>query len=80
MLRIRKPCKIPRRCRRKYLRHSLLILCRDRIIIEEEIPAHILSDSLAGLLRPLMILRRMIHDKIHTYIDVLLVACRCKAL
>ena len=80
MFHFRKPCEVPRRRCREYLRHGLLILSRNRIVIEEEISAHILSDSLSCLLCPLMVFRSMVHNKIHTHIDILLMASRRQAL
>ena len=71
---IRKPGEIARRCRRKYLGHGLFIHGRDRIIIKEEIPAHVFPFSGPGPLRPLVVLRCMVHDKIHADVDAFFVA------
>ena len=74
-----KPCEITRSSRRKYLRHRLLIFIRFLPIIKEEITAHILPVSLACLLCPFMLLRRMVHHKVHTDMDTPFMAGRSQA-
>ena len=64
------PCKVPGRSRREDLGHSFLISGRNLIIVIEEIAAHILAVAFSGFLCPLMVLRSMIHDKIHADIDL----------
>ena len=66
--------KITRRCGGKYLGHRLLILPWDSRVGVEEIPAHVLSVSLAGSPGPLVILGGVVHDKIHAQADFLLMA------
>ena len=66
------PREVSRRRGRKYLRHRALILGRYISVIIEKVAAHILSVTLSCFLRPLMILRCMIHDKIHADIDAFL--------
>ncbi len=74
---ILKPCEIPRSRGGKNLRHRFLILGRYIPAVIEKVTAHILSVTLTSLLRPLVILRRMVHDKIHADINALLMAgCR----
>ena len=74
-----KPCKIPRRRSREHLRHCLFVFLRDRVIAVEEIPAHTFPFSAPCPHCPFMILRCMVHDKIHTQIHPLLVTgiCQC---
>ena len=69
MSHFRQISEISRRCCRKYLRNGLFILPRNRGICVEEITAHIFTVSLPGLYSPLMILRRMVHNKIHAQTD-----------
>ena len=77
MPRIRQPGEIPRRGCRKYLRNCPLIHLRNCVIIIEEIPAHIFAVPLAGFFRPLVILRGMVHNKVHAHIHMLFMAgCR----
>ena len=66
---IGKPCKIPRCSGWKYLRHRPFISGRLLRVVKKEIPAHILPVPAARLFRPLMFLRSMVHDKIHTDMD-----------
>ena len=75
---ILQPGKVPRCSRWKYLRNGFLVHRRNRIITEEEIAAHVFSIPLARTLCPLMILRCMIHHKIHTDINIFLMACICQ--
>ena len=53
---IRKPGKVARCCRRKYLRNGLFIFCRNIPVVKEEITGHIFTVSLTRTLRPLVIL------------------------
>ena len=76
----RQPGEISRCCSRKYLRHCFLIEGRNIWIVVEKVTTHIFPVALAGFFRPFMILRSMIHDKIHTYTDAFLVAGTCKFL
>ena len=66
---LRKICKVARRRGRKYLRYSLLIFLRDGRIRIEEVAAHVLAVSLARSFRPLMILRRVVHNEVHAQAD-----------
>ena len=77
---IRKPCEIPRSRRGEHLRHCLFIHRRFLPIVEEKVAAHVLSIPLARLFRPLMILRSVVHDKVHADIDTLLMAGSCQAV
>ena len=74
----RKPGEISRRSGRKYLWHCFLIERRNIGIVKEKVPAHILSLSLAGSFCPFMILRGMVHNKIHTHTDPLFMAGACQ--
>ena len=74
MPQLREIGKVARRCSRKYLRYSLLIFLRDGRIRIEEIAAHVLAVSLARSSRPLMILRRMVHNEVHTQADAFFMA------
>ena len=74
----RKISKIPRCCCRKHLRHRLFVFLRYLFIIIKEIPAHIFPFAGSGAPRPLMIFRSMIHDKVHTYIDVFFMTLFCQ--
>ena len=75
MLLIRQICKIPRCGGREYLRHGLLIQGRYVGIFKEKVTAHILPVALSGLFRPFMILRGMVHHKIHAYVYPFFMAC-----
>ena len=56
LLPVRKPGKVPRSCSWEYLRHSLLIHSRQRIVIKKEIPVLIFPLTCPCPLCPLMIL------------------------
>ena len=71
------PCKVPGSRGGEYLGHSPLILRGNLMIVKEKIPAHIFPVPLAGPPCPLMVLRGMVHDKIHAYVDSFFMAgCR----
>ena len=69
MPQFRQPGKVARRRCREYLWYSLLVFLRNRGIRIEKVTAHVLSVSLTRSSRPLMILRCVIHNKIHTQAD-----------
>ena len=60
--------------RREYLRDRLLKFIGDRPVIIEEISVLILLLARAGTLRPLMILARVVHDKVEADAESLLMA------
>ena len=74
----RQPGEITRCSSWKYLRYCFLIEGRNIRIVVEEITAHIFPVALAGFFCPFMILRGMIHYKIHTYTDAFFMAGICK--
>ena len=80
MAKLRQIRKIAGSRGRKYLGYCLFKLSRDRIIIIEEVTAHIFSLTPAGTYCPLMVLGGMVHDEIHAHADVSVVAGLCDFL
>ncbi len=70
--------KITRRRGGKYLRYSPVILLRYGRIAVKEVTAHIFPVAFSCLFRPLMILRGVVHDKIHAQVDFSLMTRLCQ--
>ena len=74
LARLLTPGKVPGRGRREDLGNSLFEFIRDRPVVVEEIPVLVFLLPGTGALRPLMVLTRVVHDKVEADTHAVVVA------